>query len=83
MRALLECAWPASLDAAGQPFRWATWPAAMSVILDRDGGDLARTRPLGLAGSRRPCARKSSAVAGGTVHEDPASAVRRVPIQPG
>jgi hypothetical protein len=51
MRALLECAWPASLDAARQPFRWATWPAAMSVILDRDGGDLARTRRLGLARS--------------------------------
>jgi hypothetical protein len=26
MRALLERAWPASLDAARQPFRWATWP---------------------------------------------------------
>jgi hypothetical protein len=51
MRALLECAWPASLDAARQPFRWATWPAAMPVILDRDGGDLARTRRLGLARS--------------------------------
>jgi transposase len=49
MRALLECAWPASLDTARQPFRWATWPAAMSVILDRDRGDLARTRRLGLA----------------------------------
>jgi len=68
MRALLECAWPASLDAARQPFRWATWPAAMSVILDRDGGDLSRTRRLGLArfesavrrevvrrGRQRPC----------------------------
>jgi transposase len=70
MRALLECAWPASLDAARQPFRWATWPAAMSVILDRDGGDLARTRRLGLArfeaavrrevirrGRQKPCMR--------------------------
>src|SRR5215469_5631082 len=70
VRALLECAWPASLDAARQPFRWATWPAAMSVILDRDGGDLTRTRRLGLArleaavrkevirrGRRKPCRR--------------------------
>jgi transposase len=48
MRALLECVWPASLDAAKQPFRSATWTAAMSVILERDGGDLARTQRLGL-----------------------------------
>jgi transposase len=70
MRDLLECVWPAALDTAKQPFRWATWPAAMSVILDRDGADLARTRRLGLArfeaavrkeivrrGGRRPCLR--------------------------
>jgi len=70
MRALLECVWPASLDAARQPFRSATWVAAMSVIVDRDGGDLARTRRLGLTrleaatrrlvvagGRRRPCLR--------------------------
>ena len=70
MRALLECAWPASLDTARQPFRSATWAAAMPVIVDRDGGDLGRTRRLGLArletaarrlvvagGRRRPCLR--------------------------
>jgi transposase len=70
MRDLLECVWPAALNTAKQPFRWATWPAAMSVILDRDGADLARTRRLGLArfetavrkeitrrGGRRPCLR--------------------------
>ncbi len=49
IRALLECVWPASLDAARQPFRSVTWAADMSVILERDGGDLARTRRLGLA----------------------------------
>ena len=38
--------WPASLDAARQPFRSVTWAAAMSVIVERD---LARTRRLGLA----------------------------------
>jgi len=70
IRALLECVWPASLDTARQPFRSVTWAAAMSVILDRDGGDLARTRRLGLArleaasrrfivarGGQKPCRR--------------------------
>src|SRR6476660_7252951 len=32
MRDLLECAWPAALDTARQPFRSRTWMAAMSVI---------------------------------------------------
>jgi transposase len=49
IRALLECVWPAALDAARQPFRSRTWAAAMTVICDRDGGDLARTRRLGPA----------------------------------
>src|SRR5450631_4201727 len=49
MRDLLECVWPAALDTAKQPFLWATWPAAMSVILDRDGADLTRTERLGQA----------------------------------
>jgi transposase len=31
-----------------QPFRSRTWIAALSVITDRDRGDLARTRRLGL-----------------------------------
>ena len=47
MRDLLECVWPAALDTAKKPFRSATWLAAMSVILDRDGADLTRTRRLG------------------------------------
>jgi transposase len=49
MRALLECVWPASLGTAKQPFRSRTWSAAMSVICERDGGDLDRTRRLGQA----------------------------------
>jgi transposase len=70
MRDLLECVWPAALDTAQYPFRSATWPAAMSVILDRDGADLALTRRRGLArfeaavrreiirrGGVRPCLR--------------------------
>jgi transposase len=70
MRALLECVWPAALDTAQQPFRSATWGAAMSVIAERDGGDLDRTRRLGMArfeqavrrqilkqGRQKPCMR--------------------------
>jgi hypothetical protein len=48
IRALLECVWPAALDTAAQPFRSRTWAAAMTVICDRDRGDLARTHRLGL-----------------------------------
>jgi hypothetical protein len=47
MRALLECVWPAALPTARQPFRSLTWTVTMSVVLQRDGGDLARTRRLG------------------------------------
>jgi transposase len=70
MRALLECVWPAALATARQPFRSSTWTAAMSIVADRDGGDLTRTRRLGLArletavrrevvrrGRQRPCLR--------------------------
>jgi hypothetical protein len=44
MRDLLECAWPAVLDAARQPFRSVTWIASLWVIASPDGADLARTR---------------------------------------
>jgi transposase len=70
IRDLLECVWPAALQTANWPFRSKTWAAAMWVILDRDGGDLTRTRRLGLArfeqavrreitrrGGQRPCLR--------------------------
>jgi transposase len=49
IRDLLECVWPASLDAAKYPFRSRTWLAAMSVVLARTDGDPARLRRLGLA----------------------------------
>src|SRR3954468_7881532 len=68
IRDLLECVWPAALETANWPFRSKTWPAALWVILDRDGGDFTRTRRLGLArfettvrreiikrGGQRPC----------------------------
>ena len=35
MRDLLECVWPAVLDAARQPFKSTTWHAALTVALDR------------------------------------------------
>ena len=49
LRDLLECVWPAAVETAAQPFKSQTWAAAMSVITDRDGGDLDRTRRLGWA----------------------------------
>jgi transposase len=70
MRDLLECAWPAALDTARQPFKSATWIAGLLVIAGRDGGDFARTRRLGAArfeqaarreitrrGGKKPCLR--------------------------
>ena len=70
MRDLLDCVWPAALDTARQPFRSRTWIAALSVIVDRDGGDLTRTRRLGAGrfeqvvrreitrrGGQKPCLR--------------------------
>ena len=47
IRDLLECVWPAAIETARQPFRSQTWAAAMTLIVDRDGGDLDRTRRLG------------------------------------
>ncbi len=49
IRDLLECVWPAALEAAAQPFRSRTWLAGLWVIVDRDGGQFARTRRLGPA----------------------------------
>src|SRR3954454_11732906 len=75
MRDLLECVWPVVLEAAAQPFKSRTWAAALAVVLDRDGGDLARTRRLGLArfvaqvrkevlrwGASKPCLRTARKV---------------------
>ncbi|MBC9819693.1 IS110 family transposase [Terrabacter sp. MAHUQ-38] len=53
LRDLLECVWPAALEAARQPFKSTTFVAALAVVVGqargRDGGDLARTRRLGCA----------------------------------
>jgi hypothetical protein len=47
LRDLLECVWPGVLDAAGAPFRSASWCAALAVVLDRCDGDLKRVRRMG------------------------------------
>lgn len=48
VRDLLECAWPAVLDAAAQPFRSKNWQAALAVVLERAAdGDLDRVRRMG------------------------------------
>jgi hypothetical protein len=49
MRDLLECVWPAVLEVSAKPFYRQTWLAALAVVVDRDGGDLDRTRRLGPA----------------------------------
>ena len=46
VRDLLECAWPAVLDAAAQPLDSASWRAAVTVALDRIGA----TGELGVLG---------------------------------
>src|ERR1035437_7973787 len=58
MRALLECVWPAALEAAQQPFKSQTWAAALTVIIDRDGGDLDRSLRLGMARFERAVRRQ-------------------------
>jgi transposase len=75
VRDLLECAWPAVLDASPAPFRSASWRAAVAVALERGHGDLARVRRLGIDrftaavrrelprwGATRPCLRIIRAV---------------------
>jgi transposase len=58
VRDLLECVWPAALSTAAQPFKSRTWAAAMTVIVDRDGGELDRTRRLGWARFERAVRRE-------------------------
>lgn len=60
IRDLLECVWPAALDAAKWPFRSRTWVAAMSVVMRRDGGDWPGAAGWGWPGSRTGCAVRSS-----------------------
>lgn len=50
LRDLLECVWPAVLDAAAAPFDSANWCAALAVVLERCSGDPRRLTRLGLKG---------------------------------
>jgi transposase len=50
--------WPAAIETAAQPFKSKTWAAAMAIIVDRDGGDLDRTRRLGSARFERAVRRE-------------------------
>jgi transposase len=48
LRDLLECVWPAVLDAAAEPFDSMSWQASVAMVLDRAvGGDLAAVRRMG------------------------------------
>ena len=47
LRDLLECAWPASLEAAALPFDSKSWQASMFVVLHRCDGDPATVRAMG------------------------------------
>ena len=58
MRDLLECAWPAVLTAAAQPFKSHTWCAALAVVTDRCDGDPARLRRLGISRFERAVRRE-------------------------
>jgi transposase len=50
LRDLLECVWPAALEAAAKPLESASWCAALAVALRKaHGGDLAPARQMGLA----------------------------------
>ena len=50
LRDLLECAWPAVLAAAAQPFDSVNWCAALAVVLERCNGDPRRLARLGPKG---------------------------------
>jgi len=90
LRDLLDCVWPAVLDASGSPFRSASWQASLAVVLDRAAGDLGRVRRLGLArftaavraelprwGATRPCLRIVAAVFAALA--DPAGVIAQRP----
>ena len=64
IRDLLECVWPAVLEAAAQPFTSTTWVAALTVVVARDerepGGDVTGPAGSGWTGSPGWCAPKWS-----------------------
>ena len=64
IRDLLECVWPAVLDAAAQPVKSTTWVAALAVVVARDDGTWPGPAGSGWTGSLGWCEPKWS-VAGG------------------
>jgi transposase len=56
MSDLLECVWPAVLDAAKHPFDSRTWCAAMTVVLRRANGTRTHCGSWDRPGSRPPYA---------------------------
>ena len=83
IRDLLECVWPAALQAAQQPFRSRTWTAAPWVIVGRDHGEFDRTRRLGAARFEQ-AVRREIIRRGAQNHADgsPASCSPPWPIRP-
>ena len=77
LRDLLECAWPAVLDAAAEPLESSSWLAAITVVLDRVGasGDLSVIRRWGWARFAAAVRRELGATA--LVLHDRARGVRR------
>ena len=81
MRDLLECAWPAALDCARQPFRSATWVAALLVIAGTAGtspgpGGWARRGLSRQWGGRSPAAAGRSPACGSCEGCSPRSPIR-------
>lgn len=58
LRDLLECAWPAVLQAAAEPLDSRTWRAAVQVVLARTTGDPATLSRLGEARFARAVTRE-------------------------
>src|SRR6266511_1194023 len=58
LRDLLECAWPAVLEAAAEPLDSRTWRAAVQVALARTAGDPATLSRLGEARFARAVTRE-------------------------
>ena len=56
IRDLLECVWPAALEAANWPFRSATWVAACRWSSTATAGTFSAPAALGLPGSNAPSA---------------------------
>src|SRR5215469_10450190 len=85
MRDLLECAWPAVLDAARQPLKSTTWHAALTVALARAAdGDLSRVTGLERGGSMPRCAARSPAGTPSTRGRRSSTACSpRAPTRPG